>query len=129
MEILSKNGIKEGKLISKVDTNKTINEICMNGEDISWCGIKIKGTNVIVSLEKAILQDDIIDETEICDIIAKKDGIITKVVARNGTALVKEGDQIKKGDILISNLIEGKYTDPRSVHANRRCFCKDVNNR
>ena len=129
MEILAKNGIEEGKLISKIDTNKTINEICMNGKDISWCGIKIKGTNVIVNLEKAILQEEIIDETKICDIVAKEDGVITKIVARNGTAVVKEGDQVKKGDILISNLIEGKYTDPRSVHSSRRCFCQNCCNK
>lgn len=122
INILSQNGIKEGKLISKINTDKTINEICMKGENISWCGIKIKGTNVIVSLEKATPQEEIIDETQICDIIAKKSGVITKVVARNGTAVVKEGDEVKEGDILISNIIEGKYTEARNVHASRKCF-------
>ena len=126
INILSKNGIEEGKLISRIDTGKTINDICMNNEDISWCGIKIKGTNVIVSLEKAILKEEIIDENAICDIVAKKEGIITKITARNGTAVVKEGDLIKEGDVLISNLIEGKYTDARSVVANRRCFSKSL---
>ena len=72
LNILNKNGIEEGKLISKIDTNKTINEICMKGENISWCGIKIVGTNVIVSLEKATPQEEIIDETKICDIVASK---------------------------------------------------------
>ncbi len=128
MEILNRNGIEEGKLISKINTGKTINDICMNGKDISWCGIKIKGTNVIVSLEKAVLQEEIIDENSICDIVAKNDGIITKITARNGSLVVKEGDLVRKGDILISNLIEGKYTEPRSVNANRRCDCKSLGN-
>ena len=108
INILSKNGIEEGKLISKIDTGKTINDICMNNEDISWGGIKIK--------------EEIIDENSICDIVAKKEGIITKITARNGTAVAKEGDLIKEGDVLISNLIEGKYTDARSVVADRRRF-------
>lgn len=129
INILNRNGIEEGKPISKINTSKTINDICMNGENISWCGIKIKGTNVIVSLEKAVLQDEIFDETKLCDIVAKKDGVVTKIVARNGTPIVKEGDMIKSGDILISNIIEGKYTEPRSVAANRRCFCKYFCNR
>ena len=34
--ILSGAGIEEGKLISKLDTNKAINDICMKKEDISW---------------------------------------------------------------------------------------------
>ena len=119
LNILSKNGIEEGKLISKIDTNKTINDICMRGENISWCGIKIIGTNVIVSIEKAIPQEKIIDETKICDVVAKKSGVITKVIARNGTAVVKVGDEVKVGDVLISNILEGKYTESRNVHANR----------
>ena len=98
----------------------------MNGKDISWCGIKIKGTNVIVSLEKATVKEEIIDENAICDIVAKKEGIITKITARNGTAIVKEGDLIKEGDILISNLIEGKYTGARNVAASRRCYSKSL---
>ena len=54
--ILVECGIEEGKLISGIDTQKAINEICMKDEKISWCGIKIKGTNVIVSLEMATLK-------------------------------------------------------------------------
>lgn len=48
----------------------------------------------------------------------QKHGIITKVNAQNGTALVKEGDTIKQGDILIGGWLEGKYTGIRYVHAN-----------
>ena len=55
--ILSDCGIEEGKLISRMNTEKAINEICMKNEKISWCGIKISGTNVIVSLEMATLQE------------------------------------------------------------------------
>ena len=129
MKILNKNGIEEGKLISKIDTNKVINEICMKEEDISWCGIKIRGTNVIVSLEKAVLKENIIDENSICDIVAKKDGIITKITARNGSLVAKEGDLVREGDVLISNLIEGKYTEARQVNADRRCDCKSLGNK
>ena len=56
INILNENGIEKGKLISKINTEKAINEICMKNEKISWCGIKIEGTNVIVSLELATLK-------------------------------------------------------------------------
>lgn len=55
--ILSECGIERGKLISEINTAKAINEICMKNEKISWCGVKIEGTNVIVSLELATLKE------------------------------------------------------------------------
>lgn len=56
IKILKENGIEEGKLISRINTEKAINEICRREEIISWCGIKIQGTNIIVNLEKATLK-------------------------------------------------------------------------
>jgi len=55
LDILSNNGIKEGKLISQINIDKAINEVCMKNEEIAWCGIKLEGTNVIVSLEMATI--------------------------------------------------------------------------
>ncbi len=45
-------------------------------------------------------------------------GIIVKVNAANGTPLVKEGDTVKEGNILVGGWLEGKYTGIRYVHAN-----------
>ena len=44
--------------------------------------------------------------------------MITKVIAQNGTPLVKEGDVVTKGTILVGGWLEGKYTGTRYVHAN-----------
>ena len=88
--------------------------------DISWMGIDIKGTNVIVKIVKAHEKPEIVDISEYCNIVAKKGGVITKIVAQNGTALVNVGDTVQKGDVLIEGKIEGKYTESRKVHSLRR---------
>lgn len=36
---------------------------------------------------------------------------------QNGTAIVKEGDLVKEGTILVGGYLEGKYTGTRYVHA------------
>ncbi len=69
-----------------------------------------------VKIVEAKEKPEIIDENEICNVVAKKDGIIKKIVVQNGTAQVTEGNEVKKGDILIGGWIEGKYTDTRLVH-------------
>jgi similar to stage IV sporulation protein len=124
IELLEENGIKEGALISKLNTDKAINTICLEREDISWVGIKISGTNVIVSIEMATEKPDIIDENEVCDIVADKDAVITKITVLNGTAVVSEGDTVKKGDVLVKGIIQGKYTDEREVHSEALIYAK-----
>ena len=89
----------------------------MERDDIAWAGIEMEGTNVIISLVEADEKPEIVNEDEYCNIVSNKNGIITKVTARNGTPLVKEGDLVQEGDILIAGWLEGKYTGKQYVHS------------
>lgn len=89
----------------------------MEREDISWVGIDVKGTNLIVKINEADKSPEIIDINEICNIVADKDGEISKMIVKQGTARVKVGDVVKKGDLLVEGVMEGAYTGVRDVHA------------
>lgn len=110
-------GLKTGNLKSKIDTKAIINKIRLERKDIAWMGIELKGTNAIVKIVKADAKPEIIDENEYCSIVSNKAGVITKINAQNGTANVKVGDTVKKGDALINGWMEGKFTGIRYVHA------------
>ena len=117
INIAKEEGLDIGKLKGSIDTKKVINQIRLKRDDVAWAGIEIKGTNVKIKIAEADKKPEIIDEGEFCNIVADKDGIISKVSARNGTPLVKQGDVVKKGDIIIAGWLEGKYTDKQYVHS------------
>ena len=117
-ELLKTNGLSVGSLKAKVDEKKIINELRLNRDDLAWVGIDLKGTNAIVEIVEADKKPELINSNEYCDIVADKDGIITKINVQNGTALVKVGDIVKKGDVLVNGKIQGKYTEAIPVHAN-----------
>ena len=117
IEIIKNEGVEIGKYKRKIDIQGLINKIRIAREDVAWVGMEIKGTNLIIEVVEADKKPNIIDESEICNIIATKDGIVTKVEAQNGTPIVNVGDMVKQGDILVQGWIEGKYTDKRYVHA------------
>lgn len=117
-QLLTENGLEVGKCKIGLSTNEIINQIRLQRDDIAWMGIEINGTNATVKIVEADLKPEIISEKEYCNIIATKDGMIVKVSAQNGTPVVKEGDIITKGSILIGGWLEGKYTGTRYVHAN-----------
>lgn len=114
---LNECGLIVGKNKANINTKEIINNIRLKREDIAWIGISLKGTNAIVEVVEAKSKPDLVDEEELCNIVATKEGIITKINSQNGTSLVKVGDLVKKGDVLIGGWLEGKYTGTRYVHA------------
>lgn len=117
MSIIEENGFKIGTFKSNVDTKKIVNEIRLSRDDVAWVGIEIKGTNAIIQIVEADKKPEIIDRNDFCNIVANKDGIITKINVQNGTAKVKVGDIVNKGDVLVEGKIQGKYTDAIFVHS------------
>ena len=117
IQIANENNLKIGKFKNKVDTKKIINQLRLERDDIAWIGIEIKGTNAIIKIVESIPKPNIIDDEEFCNIVATKDAIIKKISAQNGTPVVKEGEIVKKGTVLIAGWLEGKYTGTRYVHA------------
>ena len=61
---------------------------------------------------------------EVCNIVADRDGEIAQIIVQSGTAKVKEGDLVKKGDLLVEGIMEGKYTGIRSVPAKAEIYAK-----
>ena len=101
----------------KINVQEIANKIRLKRNDISWIGIELKGTNAIVRVVKAKEAPEIVDEKEYSNIIAKKSGVITKIIAQNGTAMVNIGDEVEENQILIAGQMEGKYTGIRNVHS------------
>ena len=122
--ILKEEGIKEGILKNKIETEEIINRVRLKREDLAWIGIKIKGTNVIVEVVEAKEKPEIIDETQICNIVAKRSATISKIIVQNGTARVAVGDTVKEGDLLVEGVMEGQYTGTRQVNAEATIYGK-----
>ena len=114
---LKNKGLSVGMAKNKIDVKSVINDLRMERKDIAWIGIDIKGTNAIVEIVETEKKPEIVKSDEYCNIISEKSGVITKINVSNGTAKVKVGDIVKKGDILVEGKLEGKYTDPIYVHA------------
>lgn len=126
MKALNEDGLKIGVLKSKINKDEIINKIRYQREDIAWIGIELNGTNVVVKIVEADEKPEIIDENDFCNIVSNKDAIIEKISAQNGTLMVKEGDEVKKGDVLIAGWMEGKYTGKNYVNANGEVKAKVI---
>lgn len=124
ISLANEYGIEVGKLKSNINLEKISNQIRLERDDLSWIGITIKGTNVIITIKEAIEIPEIIDKNEVCNIVASKDATISKIVVQNGTARVDVGNEVKKGDLLVEGIMESEIAMPRFVHAEANIYGK-----
>lgn len=75
-----------------------------NKTNIEWLEIERIGTSYEIKVEKRIMNDKE-DESKLRHIVAKKSGIIMKIVAENGEIIKKKNDYVKEGEIIISGEI------------------------
>lgn len=99
-------GIKEGVKISSLDQHTLPSLIALKLDDVAWCSVNIEGVKVTVNVSESKVTE-ITDNTP-CNLIAKCDGIVTKIEVLNGSIAVKPGQTVKKGDLLVSGFVEFK---------------------
>lgn len=92
-------------------------------DKIEWLEIENVGTKYIVKVEERKLNEEQ-QEDQPQDIVAKKDGVILKIEAANGTVVKKKNDYVKKGDIIITGVIKNQDTLMTVVPAHGRVFAE-----
>ena len=117
MKHLYSEGLKEGVLKGKLDRRHIENRILINMPEISWIGIQIKGTKAIVEVVEKREEPQIISRSDACDIVASKDGVISKILTLNGDPMVKDGDTVRKGQKLVTGTIVREGHEVRLVHS------------
>ena len=105
-EELNKYNIKKYSRVLSYEKREEIKEKIINNnkDKIEWMEIDRIGTKYIVKLEKRI-KNNIKKEEDIRHVIAKKSGIIKKIVASDGEVVKKINDFVTKGDVIISGEI------------------------
>lgn len=111
-----------------VDTRAVKNSLMDHYPDIAWVDVHIKGTRATIKLAETIPSQEMIDRNTPCDIVAKKDGLISHMVTAAGTPLVKQNDVVRKDDLLVSGEVvvtDGEVEGFREyVHAYSEIWAK-----
>lgn len=94
------------------------NQLMAADERIAWAGLSLDGVVLTVEIVETVTAPDPVDPETPCEVVAVKDGIITRVVARAGTPAVRAGDAVQAGDVLINgDLTREDSQTPLLVHA------------
>ena len=104
---LNNHGISEYSLAYSFDELQKIKEEILkdNPNTLEWMSITRVGMSYIVRIEERIINQKE-KENRPRNIVASKDAMITKILTSKGESIVRSGDYVKKGDILISGNIK-----------------------
>ncbi len=102
IESCRQNGLAPGKLKYGLDLYELGEKLMLEYSDISWIALNLEGTGVTVNIVETIPKTQYVEREKPMDVVASSDGIIESIAVSSGSAVVKEGDEVKKGDILIS---------------------------
>lgn len=120
-KILAENGIKTRCFKRKIDAEKISDKIVCGIRGVSWAGAELKGTVLKIEIKERREIPYMVDADSPYDIVAAKDGVITEMRIRNGEKVKKPGDKVKKGEIIVSSLVEkdgeNELPNPYTVHS------------
>ncbi|MGN0448559.1 MAG: sporulation protein YqfD [Acutalibacteraceae bacterium] len=100
-------GLKNGTFIPFFDENELSRNMINHFKgDVLWLAVNIKGSKAVIEVRDFVEEKMKETDTEPCNIIADFDGIILSTESYKGQMNVKAGNAVKKGDILISGVME-----------------------
>lgn len=108
IRFLNENRASFGTKITSIDCEALEDSLRTEYSEVIWTSIKIYGTKMTVDLQESLLpeEDYIKQDDTVYDIIAAKDGTVIDMVTRNGTPLVTDGTEVKKGDLLVLGRVD-----------------------
>lgn len=110
-------GVKAGAFKYNLDKSDIKDNLLIKHDKLAWVGVEVKGTKIKIEVVEKDEYPEKVDKDTPCNIVAKKNGIIEKVVAKNGDAVVKKGDIVKKDQVLISGKVKREQSPTRFVHS------------
>lgn len=117
LEALEDYGIGIGNYIPRIPVLQAQNEFLIRYSELSSFAINIKGTHIEVDVLERTHTPEIEENSGYSNIVSAFDGVVLAVEAVDGTAVVRVGDTVSEGQLLISAYTVGARNIYRLHHA------------
>jgi similar to stage IV sporulation protein len=113
---LTSLGIAPGIRKSKINVYQLQEKMIKNNEDIMYFKARLEGSRLFVNTVEKVPPPKVAHDNTPANLVAKKDGQIVRVYTSAGSSIVKTGETVKTGQILVKGE-QGKEGSTYSVHA------------
>ena len=123
LKTLEGYGLYIGAYIPNINTMRLENELVIDTEELSYASINLRGTvaEVVVRERK---EKDVENISLPSNLVANCDGQIESIEVRGGMPTVKKGQIVKKGQLLVSGVIDSQAVGYRLVRARGEIYAR-----
>lgn len=118
-EALSSHGFFLGAYLPDLDIGDICKRIAAENENVSWISVNMSGTVAYVEA-RSPRSKSVEDVSRPSNLVASCDGQIVLVEAVGGKSEVKAGQTVRKGDVLVSGVIDSPALGYRLVRSRGR---------
>lgn len=115
LKVIEDAGIKKFDSIAGIDTKQIENMLLDKIDNISMVSVIKKGNFLLLNIKEKVVNDEYASLDKFEPIKSEFDGKVLSIELTQGTANVKKGDIIQKGDILVHNYIIDGSEEKRPI--------------
>lgn len=117
LHLLEDAGLRFGTRSRMVDGDLLRNDVLGKTDELSYLVVNVHGTHAEIRVTERTPVPDLEAAKAPCDVVADGDGIIQRLRVLQGTAQVKVGDTVVRGDLLASGNMVDALGGLTQVHA------------
>lgn len=123
-QVLSSLGLFPGTFPLRTDTAKIEREALIELPELAWISINIDGTRAEVTVRERRYPPDVVPEYMPCNVRALAAGKIVRLEVYEGKAVLRAGDTVEKGGLIISGVVTDKNGSVMLMHASGRAVAQ-----
>lgn len=120
---LAESGVYVGMPLSSLDIKKTEMQIALDSEYISWVSINMSGTVAYVEIRERVATPDPTPLTP-ANLVARCEGLVEGLEVYEGKTVVKMGQAVRKGELLVSGLYDSQAVGWRVTRSAGRVLAR-----
>ena len=106
--VLAQEGVHVGMLKKALELGTLRARLAHALPGLAFAGVEYRGSTLVLTGYQAVEGEELSVAGRGTDIVAARSGIITRISASNGTPVVKPGDAVHKGQVLIAGYERGE---------------------
>ncbi|MBC8585032.1 sporulation protein YqfD [Youxingia wuxianensis] len=117
---LKEAGVSRGTLKSSIDNEQVAQTLMIKVDDLAWISVNVRGTTVFLRVRERTMPPQKIDTNVPANVVAAQDGQIRHMEVYDGTPVLKVGDAVRKGEIIVSGINEDRWGLTHILRANAK---------